>query len=77
MLQYLQSWFPGWGGWYGQQTPEGKPAEGLPAEQPEQWTPEEILGTRGLACTWPGCSGGKQLVWEKSSLCEMARNIVK
>ncbi|XP_046516082.1 intermembrane lipid transfer protein VPS13D isoform X2 [Equus quagga] len=45
MLQYLQSWFPGWGGWYGQQTPEGKPAEGLPAEQPEQWTPEEILGT--------------------------------
>ncbi|XP_064137368.1 intermembrane lipid transfer protein VPS13D isoform X4 [Loxodonta africana] len=45
MLQYLQSWFPGWGGWYGQQTPEGKPVEGLSAEQPEQWTPEEILGT--------------------------------
>ncbi|XP_058408923.1 intermembrane lipid transfer protein VPS13D isoform X7 [Diceros bicornis minor] len=45
MLQYLQSWFPGWGGWYGQQTPEGKPVEGLSAEQHEQWTPEEILGT--------------------------------
>ncbi|XP_047373506.1 intermembrane lipid transfer protein VPS13D isoform X7 [Sciurus carolinensis] len=45
MLQYLQSWFPGWGGWYGQQTPEGRTVEGLPAEQHEQWTPEEILGT--------------------------------
>ncbi|KAF6112219.1 vacuolar protein sorting 13-like protein D [Phyllostomus discolor] len=45
MLQYLQSWFPGWGGWSGQQTPEGKPGEGLSAEQHEQWTPEEILGT--------------------------------
>ncbi|CAK6440611.1 unnamed protein product [Pipistrellus nathusii] len=39
MLQYLQSWFPGWGGW------SGKPVEGLSAEQHEQWTPEEILGT--------------------------------
>ncbi|XP_007940863.1 vacuolar protein sorting-associated protein 13D [Orycteropus afer afer] len=45
MLQYLQSWFPGWGGWYGQQSPEGKPVEGLSAEQHEQWIPEEILGT--------------------------------
>ncbi|XP_073089324.1 intermembrane lipid transfer protein VPS13D isoform X7 [Manis javanica] len=45
MLHYLQSWFPGWGGWYGQQTPEGKPVEGLSAEQHEQWIPEEILGT--------------------------------
>uniref|UniRef100_A0A8D2B1Q4 Vacuolar protein sorting 13 homolog D n=1 Tax=Sciurus vulgaris TaxID=55149 RepID=A0A8D2B1Q4_SCIVU len=45
MLQYLQSWFPGWGGWYGQQTPEGRTVEGLAAEQHEQWTPEEILGT--------------------------------
>uniref|UniRef100_A0A8C9DM70 Vacuolar protein sorting 13 homolog D n=1 Tax=Prolemur simus TaxID=1328070 RepID=A0A8C9DM70_PROSS len=45
MLQYLQSWFPGWGGWYGQQTPEGKVVEGLSAEQHEQWIPEEILGT--------------------------------
>ncbi|XP_024605692.1 vacuolar protein sorting-associated protein 13D isoform X4 [Neophocaena asiaeorientalis asiaeorientalis] len=45
MLQYLQSWFPGWGGWYGQQSPEGKPVEGLTAEQHECWTPEEILGS--------------------------------
>ncbi|XP_068395015.1 intermembrane lipid transfer protein VPS13D isoform X6 [Eschrichtius robustus] len=45
MLQYLQSWFPGWGGWYGQQNPEGKPVEGLTAEQHEHWTPEEILGS--------------------------------
>ncbi|XP_055275585.1 intermembrane lipid transfer protein VPS13D isoform X1 [Moschus berezovskii] len=45
MLQYLQSWFPGWGGWYGQQSPEGKPVEGLMAEPQEQWTPEEILGS--------------------------------
>lgn len=45
MLQYLQSWFPGWGGWYGQQTPEGNVVEGLSAEQQEQWIPEEILGT--------------------------------
>ncbi|XP_073937433.1 intermembrane lipid transfer protein VPS13D isoform X8 [Castor canadensis] len=45
MLQYLQSWFPGWGGWYGQQSPEGKAMEGLSAEPHEQWTPEEILGT--------------------------------
>lgn len=41
MLQYLQSWFPGWGGW------SGKPVEGLSAEQHEQWTPEEILGKAG------------------------------
>ncbi|XP_029801769.1 vacuolar protein sorting-associated protein 13D [Suricata suricatta] len=45
MLQYLQSWFPGWGGWYGQQNPEGRVGEGLSAEPHEQWTPEEILGT--------------------------------
>ncbi|XP_034358412.1 LOW QUALITY PROTEIN: intermembrane lipid transfer protein VPS13D [Arvicanthis niloticus] len=45
MLQYLQSWFPGWGGWYGQQSPEGKVVEGLAAESHEHWTPEEILGT--------------------------------
>nr|XP_060482139.1 intermembrane lipid transfer protein VPS13D [Panthera onca] len=45
MLQYLQSWFPGWGGWYGQQSPEGRVVEGLSAEQHEQWNPEEILGT--------------------------------
>uniref|UniRef100_A0A8C5KMK6 Vacuolar protein sorting 13D n=1 Tax=Jaculus jaculus TaxID=51337 RepID=A0A8C5KMK6_JACJA len=45
VLRYLQSWFPGWGGWYGQQSPEGKVAEGLSAEPHEQWIPEEILGT--------------------------------
>ncbi|XP_043387413.1 vacuolar protein sorting-associated protein 13D isoform X3 [Chelonia mydas] len=45
MLQYLQSWFPGWGGWYGyaQQTYEGEPFEGLLPETQEQWNPEDIL----------------------------------
>ncbi|XP_058711402.1 intermembrane lipid transfer protein VPS13D [Poecile atricapillus] len=47
MLQYLQSWFPGWGGWYGyaQQTYEGEPFEGLLPDAKEQWNPEDILGT--------------------------------
>uniref|UniRef100_A0A8D1GNZ7 UBA domain-containing protein n=1 Tax=Sus scrofa TaxID=9823 RepID=A0A8D1GNZ7_PIG len=45
MLQYLQSWFPGWGGWYGQHSPEGRPGEGLTAERQAPWTPEEILGS--------------------------------
>ncbi|XP_058531396.1 intermembrane lipid transfer protein VPS13D isoform X2 [Ochotona princeps] len=45
MLQYLQSWFPGWGGWSGQPSPEGKAVEGLLAEPPEHWAPEELLGT--------------------------------
>nr|XP_021397725.1 vacuolar protein sorting-associated protein 13D isoform X2 [Lonchura striata domestica] len=47
MLQYLQSWFPGWGGWYGyaQQTYEGEPFEGLLPDPKEQWNPEDILGT--------------------------------
>lgn len=53
MLQYLQSWFPGWGGWYGQQTPGGKPVEGLSAEQHEPWAPEEILGKWQLAFALP------------------------
>uniref|UniRef100_A0A8C8S488 Vacuolar protein sorting 13 homolog D n=1 Tax=Pelusios castaneus TaxID=367368 RepID=A0A8C8S488_9SAUR len=46
MLQYLQSWFPGWGGWYGysQQTYEGEAFEGLLQETQEQWNPEDILG---------------------------------
>ncbi|NWY00497.1 VP13D protein, partial [Nothoprocta ornata] len=45
MLQYLQSWFPGWGGWYGyaQQTCEGEPFEGLLPDPQEQWNPEDIL----------------------------------
>ncbi|XP_043780099.1 vacuolar protein sorting-associated protein 13D isoform X6 [Cervus elaphus] len=54
MLQYLQSWFPGWGGWYGQQSPEGKPVEGLMAEPQEQWTPEEILASSS------SCSGSEE-----------------
>ncbi|XP_069400804.1 intermembrane lipid transfer protein VPS13D isoform X3 [Ovis canadensis] len=54
MLQYLQSWFPGWGGWYGQQSPEGKPVEGLMAEPQEQWTPEEILASSST------CSGSEE-----------------
>ncbi|XP_041275721.1 vacuolar protein sorting-associated protein 13D isoform X1 [Onychostruthus taczanowskii] len=47
MLQYLQSWFPGWGGWYGyaQQTYEGEPFEGLLPDPKDQWNPEDILGT--------------------------------
>lgn len=46
MLQYLQSWFPGWGGWYGytQQTYEGEPFEGLLPDPKEQWNPEDMLG---------------------------------
>ncbi|XP_042687544.1 vacuolar protein sorting-associated protein 13D isoform X3 [Centrocercus urophasianus] len=46
MLQYLQSWFPGWGGWYGytQQPYEGEPFEGLLPDSQEQWNPEDMLG---------------------------------
>ncbi|XP_065594229.1 intermembrane lipid transfer protein VPS13D isoform X3 [Cyrtonyx montezumae] len=46
MLQYLQSWFPGWGGWYGytQQPYECEPFEGLLSDPQEQWNPEDILG---------------------------------
>lgn len=63
MLQYLQSWFPGWGGWYGQQSPEGRAVEGLSAEQQEQWTPEEILGMLGSNLHVPLCHGkGRHLV---------------
>lgn len=36
MIQYLQSWFPGWGGWYGDtQGPESGPDELLPG--PATW----------------------------------------
>ncbi|NXO05389.1 VP13D protein, partial [Rhinopomastus cyanomelas] len=50
MLRYLQSWFPGWGGWYGyaQQTYEGEPFEGLLPDPKEQWNPEDILGADEL-----------------------------
>lgn len=51
MLQYLQSWFPGWGGWYGytQQTYEGEPFEALLSDPEEQWNPEDILGMETLS----------------------------
>ncbi|XP_069096842.1 intermembrane lipid transfer protein VPS13D isoform X1 [Pleurodeles waltl] len=42
MLQYLQSWFPGWGGWYGY-SPQTAGVHEESQEQ-EQWNPEEILG---------------------------------
>lgn len=46
MLQYLQSWFPGWGGWYGdcQETLEADPFEGLLTETSEQWKPDDVAG---------------------------------
>ncbi|XP_043916363.1 vacuolar protein sorting-associated protein 13D [Protopterus annectens] len=53
ILRYLQSWFPGWGGWYGQgsqQSGDAKPEsmEGLLTGSPyqqEQWIPDDFLGT--------------------------------
>uniref|UniRef100_A0A8D0BUC4 Vacuolar protein sorting 13 homolog D n=1 Tax=Salvator merianae TaxID=96440 RepID=A0A8D0BUC4_SALMN len=46
MLQYLQSWFPGWGGWYGnsQETLAKDSLEGLLSETSEQWRPEDATG---------------------------------
>ncbi|XP_015283767.1 PREDICTED: vacuolar protein sorting-associated protein 13D [Gekko japonicus] len=46
MLRYLQSWFPGWGGWYSdsQEALEADPFEGLLSETPEHWRPEEVAG---------------------------------
>ncbi|XP_044206610.1 vacuolar protein sorting-associated protein 13D isoform X2 [Thunnus albacares] len=44
MIQYLQSWFPGWGGWYGDsQDPDRVPEELLPS--PSSW---DILETEDL-----------------------------
>ncbi|XP_032904331.1 vacuolar protein sorting-associated protein 13D isoform X4 [Amblyraja radiata] len=48
MIQYLQSWFPGWGGWYGysqtsQQLQQGITVEDLTPEEQQQWSPEESL----------------------------------
>uniref|UniRef100_UPI00398EEC11 intermembrane lipid transfer protein VPS13D isoform X3 n=1 Tax=Pristiophorus japonicus TaxID=55135 RepID=UPI00398EEC11 len=49
VIQYLQSWFPGWGGWYGysqnpQRLEEGVTVEGLMAEEQQQrWNAEEVL----------------------------------
>eukprot|EP00061_Rhincodon_typus_P013347 g39667.t1 len=53
MIQYLQSWFPGWGGWYGysqnpQQTEQGVTVEGLTAEEQQQWSSEEDLGSSSV-----------------------------
>ncbi|XP_069382319.1 intermembrane lipid transfer protein VPS13D isoform X3 [Paralichthys olivaceus] len=35
MIQYLQSWFPGWGGWYGDSQDPDRPEELLP--DPSSW----------------------------------------
>ncbi|CAJ1055202.1 vacuolar protein sorting-associated protein 13D isoform X2 [Xyrichtys novacula] len=35
MIQYLQSWFPGWGGWYGESQDPDRPEELLPS--PSSW----------------------------------------
>lgn len=39
MIQYLQSWFPGWGGWYGEAQDPDRPEELLAS--PSSW---DILG---------------------------------
>ncbi|XP_041858896.1 vacuolar protein sorting-associated protein 13D isoform X3 [Melanotaenia boesemani] len=43
MIQYLQSWFPGWGGWYGDSQDPDRPEELLPS--PSSW---DILETEDL-----------------------------
>ncbi|XP_037627751.1 vacuolar protein sorting-associated protein 13D isoform X2 [Sebastes umbrosus] len=43
MIQYLQSWFPGWGGWYGDSQYPDRPEELLPS--PSTW---DILETEDL-----------------------------
>ncbi|XP_044138116.1 LOW QUALITY PROTEIN: vacuolar protein sorting-associated protein 13D [Bufo gargarizans] len=48
MLQYLQSWFPGWGGWYGNPQEASEDIERLTQEQQQEqksWNPEDILVT--------------------------------
>ncbi|XP_039611356.1 vacuolar protein sorting-associated protein 13D isoform X2 [Polypterus senegalus] len=52
MIQYLQSWFPGWGGWYGESADSSgfdgvENPESLTSEH-ETWNPEELLGTDEL-----------------------------
>ncbi|XP_040182653.1 vacuolar protein sorting-associated protein 13D [Rana temporaria] len=47
MLQYLQSWFPGWGGWYGNPQEAREDIERLSQEQQQEqksWDPENLLG---------------------------------
>lgn len=43
MIQYLQSWFPGWGGWYGGAVrgPDGQPVTDELMPESSQW---DILG---------------------------------
>ncbi|XP_063292174.1 intermembrane lipid transfer protein VPS13D isoform X2 [Pelobates fuscus] len=45
MLQYLQSWFPGWGGWYGNPQETRADIERLTQEEEHEkhWNPEDIL----------------------------------
>ncbi|XP_030278181.1 vacuolar protein sorting-associated protein 13D isoform X3 [Sparus aurata] len=43
MIQYLQSWFPGWGGWYGDSQDPDRPEALLPS--PSSW---DILETEDL-----------------------------
>ncbi|XP_053136918.1 intermembrane lipid transfer protein VPS13D isoform X2 [Hemicordylus capensis] len=49
MLQYLQSWFPGWGGWYGdsREALDKDSFEGLLSKTSEEWRQED--GTRAGA----------------------------
>ncbi|KAM9299302.1 intermembrane lipid transfer protein VPS13D [Gastrophryne carolinensis] len=47
MLQYLQSWFPGWGGWYGNPQEATEDIVRLSQEQQQEqksWDTEDILG---------------------------------
>lgn len=43
MIQYLQSWFPGWGGWYGESQDPDRPEELLTS--PSSW---DILGENSV-----------------------------
>lgn len=45
MIQYLQSWFPGWGGWYGESQDPDRPQELL--QSPSSWNILGELGDRG------------------------------
>ncbi len=51
MIQYLQSWFPGWGGWYGgsERGPDGQPVSDDLLPGTAQW---EILGESFINATW-------------------------
>uniref|UniRef100_A0A671WLN2 Vacuolar protein sorting 13 homolog D n=1 Tax=Sparus aurata TaxID=8175 RepID=A0A671WLN2_SPAAU len=41
MIQYLQSWFPGWGGWYGDSQDPDRPEALLPTETEDLFDPLE------------------------------------